>query len=140
MPIRLTTPFEFNPGHGSASASCPEVMIVSFSMNTLDRVLTITMQYGDSSSGQWTGDRRTNHSIRLVNTAEEKALGVNPETGETEEAILVAADPQYDDMVDAFSNAVLAAYVDAGLGGYDAVGAFLYQFLLDAGTYVGAIE
>lgn len=135
------TPHHHDPGHGQQAVDYFYVEIVGFQVFTALRRLNITLQYGNPGpSGEWLPSPEPVHVVRIQNHPAITSEGYDPNAGGegipgwvTQE--VEPARPDFDNLVDAF----ILVQAHVGMRGYDAVGMFLYQYLLDNNYYEGEI-
>jgi len=125
MPITLTTPQTFEPGHGQASIDYPEVKIVQVDWEIVGKRLVLHMQYGETINGDWKGSPEMAWHPEPIFNFEGVPDG---DGGWVDEP-----DPAYD----LFWVALSASSTQTLL--YDENSTAFYQYLLDDGRYVGAI-
>ncbi len=134
MPILLTTPLVYEPGHNQSAETYGELKIVKFSIDIEIKCLQLRMEYGDTDPGDaeatppvapfWKPGNVPDHHMVI----EDREAHIGP--GDTE----IAADL-------AFSS-LMATSVTQGAAGsnlYAEVGGSLYQYLIDVGHYAGTI-
>ncbi len=126
MSIQLTTPHPFDPGHGQAVLTFPEVMIVQVDHEVVGHCLVLHMQYGETIDGEWVGTPVMPRFEEVI----ENFQGVpDGEGGWLEEP-----DPVYD----LFMSSTSASSTETPL--YDENAKALYQHLLDDNRYDGTIN
>jgi len=129
MTISLTTPFNYDPGHGKPIVVCNEVKIVETRVNTEREsgFIILMCKYGNGNGNFMPVDPRPSRH-RIENIPAKTAMN--------EEGVIVeveAADPKYDDFISSCKTAA------ANLLVMDEVSRHLYQWLLDEGIYSGTI-
>jgi hypothetical protein len=113
MPITLTTPIQ--TGALDPNGPYAEVKISQFLLDTVDKCIWITCQYGNTDEGVWIPSIKAGLVV-------DRSYCIRDEGEDTD----------YTDMVTAESAAAEEVY-------YDKVKTILYQWLLDKGHYVGTI-
>lgn len=130
MPILLTTPLQQPALHGQPAASYGEVMIIAFGVQTVDKQLSITCQYGNTVGNEWQPSPLPSVVHTVENTDQ---ITTVPQTPDDQVELIQEADPAYDLLMvstHALSTTTLL---------YDEVSTSLYQYLIDEGIYDGSI-
>lgn len=137
MPILLSTPFTYQPGHGEPPSVHAMVLIGSLQLDSVNRLIVLEMRYGswDPVASAWTDSGSPPRKIRVVNRPAVTQGGVDPETGQWGEQEAEPSDPAFDQLYE--SLVVLAGSV--GGNHYDHISQYLYQWLIDNGYYQGVI-
>lgn len=127
MSITLTTPLNFEPGHGLPMEVYNEVSIVDFHVKLRQKEMKVLVEYGNTNAGGiWVPGKAEKGCVVIRNIpAYEDAAGVQH-----------LDDPQFDIIVG--TQIVQAAEVGARI--YDIVGLHLYQWLVDNGYYPGTVN
>lgn len=125
MSITLTTPQQYDPGHGQSPISVPEVKIYQVDHEIVAKRLILHMQYGTTISGDWIGQPEMPVHSEVIYNFDGMPDG---EGGWVQEP-----DPAYDlFMVSTFPSSTSNLL-------YDENATALYQYLLDDGRYEGTI-
>jgi len=126
MPIVLTTPFSFDPGHGQPVESYGEMKIVEFVCGVQESQIRMRCQYGDTVDGTWV----PGNAPESAHVVEDRPAAEN-----------VPATSDYTDLV-AASRTTADDEITPGDGGHSIyVGAAreLYEWLIARGIYDGTI-
>ena len=124
MPIRLTTPFQFSPGHGQAVESYAEVKVSSFHLAPDEKHMRLIIQYGNTIDGAWHAGKVPSAEVVIADTPEHLGAG-----GE-----------QVPASIDFSKLAGLTYPTSTTERLYDQVARSLYQYLIIKGLYEGTIE
>jgi len=130
MPIQLTTPFTFSPGHGKPAEMYAQVKIVEFVCAIEEKSLRMRVQYGNTVGGVWQPGKADQ---ALFIAADAPAQLLNGEQ--------IPATSDYTALVVA-SLAKAADVVAAGAQGYNcyvATARELYEWLIEQGHYEGTV-
>ena len=154
MPILLTTPHTYDPGHGKPTVDYALVIIETMAMHATSKRLVLGLLYFNlnPTTGAIEPSPERMLTVTIENKPEvvDRQQRINPETGiaEIEDVEISPEDNAFDAMQTAFTIRVNAGVLEvdgvsavwgAEARGYDFVSTFLYQYLIDHDYYEGTI-
>lgn len=135
MPIQLTTPFSYSPGHGQPSEDYNIVMLIDFRVRIIERSVTFSLIYGNIVDEVWVPGQAPPNKITVKDKPAVMGQGIDPEDGVWKTMEVEPADPAFTTL----SNNLAVKAEHVGIPHLMAVGGDLYQYFVDAGYYAGTV-